>query len=343
MADRFDLRRDIQLSTRVTAATFDDSSNRWEIRTDRGDTRDRALPRDAQSDACRRPSVPDIPGFDDFTGDVYFTAMWPREGVDFTGKRVGLIGTGSSGIQATPPIAAQADHLTVFQRTPNFSLPRATLRSWRRTKPRSRRTTTRSSPRRATSFAGFPYTPIERATMSVSDEEREEILEGLWGEGGFKFLWGGFHDLLRDPEANEIASEFIRDKIRETVKDPETAELLCPKGYPYGAKRPPIDTDYYETFNRDNVSLVDISEAPIDGDHADGPAHHRGRVRARRHRVRNRIRRHDRLAAAHRHPGRRWRAGSPTPGPTGPARCSASRSPASRTCSRSPDPEARRC
>ena len=100
--------------------------------------------------------------------------------------------------------------------------------------------------------------------MSVSAEEREAILDGLWAEGGFKFLWGGFSDLLSDPEANEIASEFIRNKIRETVEDPHTAELLCPKGYPYGAKRPPIDTDYYETFNRDNVSLVDISETPIE-------------------------------------------------------------------------------
>ena len=109
--------------------------------------------------------------------------------------------------------------------------------------------------------------------MSVSAEEREEILDGLWAEGGFKFLWGGFSDLLIDPEANEIASEFIRNKIRETVKDPHTAELLCPKGYPYGAKRPPIDTDYYETFNRDNVSLVDISEHAHRVDHADRRAH----------------------------------------------------------------------
>ena len=114
------------------------------------------------------------------------------------------------------------------------------------------------------SFAGFPFHPIDRKTMSVTTDERREILEGLWAEGGFKFLWGGFIDLLRDAEANEIASEFIRSKIRETVNDPQTAELLCPQGYPYGAKRPPIDTDYYETFNRENVTLVDISEAPIE-------------------------------------------------------------------------------
>jgi len=114
------------------------------------------------------------------------------------------------------------------------------------------------------SFAGFPFHPVDRKTMSVPEDERQAILDGLWEEGGFKFLWGGFVDLTRDPEANEIASEYIRDKIRETVKDPEIAELLCPKGYPYGAKRPPIDTDYYETFNRDNVHLVDLNETPIE-------------------------------------------------------------------------------
>src|SRR5262249_28299363 len=114
------------------------------------------------------------------------------------------------------------------------------------------------------SFAGFPFMPIDRSTMSVSEEEREEILDGLWEEGGFKFLWGGFNDLLHNPEANDIASEYIRNKIRETVKDPATAELLCPKGSPAGATGPPIDTDYYETFNRDNVSLVDINESPIE-------------------------------------------------------------------------------
>jgi cation diffusion facilitator CzcD-associated flavoprotein CzcO len=262
VADRFDLRRDIQLSSRVTAATFDDSSNRWEIRTDRGDTVTARFLVSAVG-CLSAPSVPDVPGFDEFTGDVYFTATWPREGVDFTGKRVGLIGTGSSGIQATPPIAAQAEHLTVFQRTPNFSIParHAAFLAEDQAKIKDNYDDIFAATRR--SFAGFPYTPIERATMSVSPEEREEILEALWGEGGFKFLWGGFHDLLHDPEANEIASEFVRRKIRETVEDPEAAELLCPKGYPYGAKRPPIDTDYYETFNRDNVTLVDISTVPI--------------------------------------------------------------------------------
>jgi cation diffusion facilitator CzcD-associated flavoprotein CzcO len=263
VADRFDLRRDIQLSTRVTAAIFDDATSRWEVHTDRGDTVTARYLVSAVG-CLSAPNVPDIPGLDEFDGDVYFTAMWPREPVDFTGKRVGLIGTGSSGIQVTPEIATQAAHLTVFQRTPNFSLParhRAFL-SEDQAKIKAKYDEIFELTRQ--SFAGFPFMPIDRKTMSVTDEEREQILDGLWAEGGFKFLWGGFIDLLRDPDANEIASEYIRTKIRETVKDPETAELLCPKGYPYGAKRPPIDTDYYETFNRDNVSLVDISASPIE-------------------------------------------------------------------------------
>ena len=263
VADRFDLRRDIQLSTRVTAATFDDATNRWEIRTDHDDTVTARFLVTAVG-CLSAPIAPDIPGLDGYEGDVYFTATWPRDGVDFTGKRVGLIGTGSSGIQATPPIAAQADHLTVFQRTPNYSLPARHGGFLAEDQARIKSTYDEIFAATRKSFAGFPYSPIDRTTMSVSAEEREAILEGLWAEGGFKFLWGGFSDLLHDPEANEIASEYIRNKIRETVNDPHTAELLCPKGYPYGAKRPPIDTDYYETFNRDNVSLVDIGETPIE-------------------------------------------------------------------------------
>jgi cation diffusion facilitator CzcD-associated flavoprotein CzcO len=263
VADRFDLRRDIQLSTRVTAATFDDAANRWEIRSDRGDTVTARFLVTAVG-CLSAPLVPDIPGLDDFDGDVYLTAMWPRETVDLSGKRVALVGTGSSGIQATPEIAAQAEHLTVFQRTPNFSLPARHRAFLSDDQARIKSNYDEVFARTRESFAGFPFHPIDRTTMSVTPEEREEILEGLWGEGGFKFLWGGFSDLLHDPEANEIASEFIRNKIRDTVEDPCTAAMLCPHGYPYGAKRPPIDTDYYETFNRDNVTLVDINEAPIE-------------------------------------------------------------------------------
>jgi cation diffusion facilitator CzcD-associated flavoprotein CzcO len=263
VADRFDLRRDIQLSTRVVAAHFDDAATGWEVHTDRGE-RVTARFLVTAVGCLSAPNVPDLPGLDEFEGEVYFTAMWPREPVELAGKRVGLIGTGSSGIQVAPELAARAAHLTVFQRTPNYSVPA-------RHRPFSPDDQARIKAQYDEIFAltretygGFPFRPIDRTTMSVPAEERERILEELWAEGGFKFLWGGFSDLLADPEANELAAEFIRTKIREIVEDPATAELLCPKGYPYGAKRPPIDTDYYATFNRENVSLVDIGADPIE-------------------------------------------------------------------------------
>ena len=182
--------------------------------------------------------------------------------VDFTGKRVGLIGTGASGTQAAPVLAHRAKHLTVFQRTPNYSIPArnrpfpATEQAEIKAKYDEIFVLTRQQP------AGFPAPPLDRPMSSVSPEERREILEECWSEGGFKLLWGGFSDAFV-PEVNEVHCEFIRSKIRETVQDPETAELLCPKGYSLGAKRPPLETDYYETFNRDNVTLVDVRDAPI--------------------------------------------------------------------------------
>jgi len=263
VADRFDLRRDIQLATRVTHARFDDATNRWEVRTEHGECVSAQFLVTAVG-CLSAANLPDIPGRDSFEGELCHTARWPSDGIDFTGKRVGLIGTGSTGIQAAPVIASEADHLTVFQRTPNFSVPARHAAFAPEDQAEIKKDyaeifrLTRESP------AGFPYFPIDRSTHDVSADEREEILEGLWEEGGFKFLWGGFNDLLLDPAANEIASEFVRNKIRETVKDPETAELLCPKCHPYGSKRPPIDTDYYETFNRDNVSLVDLKTTPIE-------------------------------------------------------------------------------
>jgi cation diffusion facilitator CzcD-associated flavoprotein CzcO len=180
VADRFDLRRDIQLSTRVTAATFDESADRWEIRTDRGDVVTARFLVTAVG-CLSAPNVPDLAGLDEFQGEIYFTATWPRQGVDFTGKRVGLIGTGSSGIQATPRIAAEAAQLTVFQRTPNFSIParHCAFLSEDQAKIKDNYDDIFAATR--ASFAGFPYAPIERATMSVSADEREEILEGLWG------------------------------------------------------------------------------------------------------------------------------------------------------------------
>jgi len=276
VADRFELRRDICLSTRVTRARFDDESNIWEIETERVQLAGHLEPRATGPGERVRArylvtavgclsaaNLPDIPGLSSFEGQIYHTAKWPRGGVDFSGKRVGLIGTGSSGIQATPVIAAQAKQLTIFQRTPNFTVPARHSAFAPGDQKRIKADYDSIFEATRQTYAGFPYFPIERKTMEVSAEEREQILEGLWDEGGFKFLWGGFCDLTRDPAANEIASEFIRNKIRETVDDPQTAELLCPRDHPYGSKRPPIDTDYYVTFNRKNVRLVDIKSNPI--------------------------------------------------------------------------------
>jgi cation diffusion facilitator CzcD-associated flavoprotein CzcO len=262
VADRFDLRRDIRFETRITAATFDEAAHCWELRTNAGE-RIRAQFVVSAVGCLSSSNLPKFDGLDRFGGAYYHTGAWPHEGVDFTGKRVGLIGTGSTGIQATPVIAAEADHLTVFQRTPNFSVParNAPLSAEEAADIKARyreiREVSRSSP------FGFPYVASERLAAEASPAEREEVYEQLWEEGGLKFMAGSFGDLLDNEAANETAAEFIRGKIRATVDDPAVAEILLPTDHPYGTKRPPIDTNYYETFNRDDVTLVNVREAPI--------------------------------------------------------------------------------
>jgi len=263
VADRFDLRPDIQLSTRVTDAVFDETTDRWQIRTDRGDVVTAQFFVSAVG-CLSAANLPPITGLDSFEGDWYHTGAWPQGGVDFSGKRVGLIGTGSTGIQATPVIAATADHLTVFQRTPNYSVPARnfalTPEQWADIKANYGEIRRKARE----SWGGFPYDRSEMSAIEVSPDEREATYERLWAEeGGFKFIYGSYGDLLSNEASNETAAEFIRNKIRHIVKDPDVAEVLVPRGYPYGTKRPPIDTDYFETFNRDNVTLVDLSEAPI--------------------------------------------------------------------------------
>lgn len=262
VADRFNLRRDIQLGARVTQAIFDEATNCWNVTTESGE-RARAPFLISAVGCLSAANVPKIPGLETFAGDWYHTGAWPQNGVDFSGKRVGLIGTGSTGIQATPVIARDAAHLTIFQRTPNYSVParnapltpemsREIKRSYREIRQKSRE-----------SFAGFPYQPSTRSALQHTDEQRRVIYEDLWKEGGFKFLYGSFFDIALNQEANDTAAEFIRSKIRQVVKDPAVAEKLLPRDHPYGSKRPPIDTDYFETFNRDNVTLVDLRADPI--------------------------------------------------------------------------------
>ncbi len=262
VADRFDLRRDIRLGTTVTEARFDDHDAHWVVTTADG-TRVRAPYLVSAVGCLSAANVPQIPGLERFGGDWYHTGRWPHGGVDFANKRVGLVGTGSTGIQATPVIAAEADHLTVFQRTANYSVParNGPLEAGQLADIRAHYPQIHERLRH--SYGGFPFDAANRSALDHSPEEREAVYREVWEHGGFKFLYGAFSDLLLDERANDTAAEFIRERIRETVHDPDVAELLCPHDHPYGSKRPPIDSGYFETFNRDNVRLVDIHRHPI--------------------------------------------------------------------------------
>ena len=276
VADRFDLRRDIQLNTRVRAATFDEGQGQWHITTEDNDPEDNTPEDNAPEDntftarfcimatGCLSMSrIPDIAGLDAFTGEHYHTGNWPHEGVDFTGKRVGVIGTGSSGIQSIPVIAEQADQVYVFQRTPNFSIPahNRPLTPEEDAEVKANYATRRHEARHS-SF-GTNFIVNNQSALEVSPEERLAEYERRWEHGGLNFLVG-FNDLIFNPDANETAAEFVRDKIRQTVRDPETAEALLPDDHPIGTKRICADTHYYETFNRDNVTLVNLRQTPIE-------------------------------------------------------------------------------
>jgi len=262
VADRFDLRPDIQLETRVTAAHYDEATRRWTVTTDRGE---RVTARHVvMATGCLSVAKePDMPGVESFQGDSYHTHRWPEGGVDFTGKRVAVIGTGSSAIQAIPQIAAQADHVTVYQRTPNFSVPAHNgptdpdvAADW---------AANRAQYRREAREAGFAIRAVEQRedlALEASPADRTAAFEARWARGGFSLL-GAYGDLIFSKEANDTAVQFVADKIRGIVNDPATAEKLTPKTYPIGSKRICVDTGYYATFNRPNVSLVDLTETPI--------------------------------------------------------------------------------
>ena len=264
VADRFDLRRYIQFNTRVTSAVFDANSNLWTVTTDQNDMI-RATFCVMATGNLSTPRKPDFPGIDDFQGEWYHTGLWPHEGVDFTGLRVGVIGTGSSGVQSIPYIATQAKHLHVFQRTANFSLParngpmNVQTELTHKAEYPARRKAAYDTP---FGIAGYP--PPARSALEVPADERDQIYERKWAEGGsISFLYA-FNDLLTNKAANDTASEFVRQKIRSMVKDQEVAELLAPHTHPMGTKRLILDTNYYETYNRDNVALVDVKSAPIE-------------------------------------------------------------------------------
>src|SRR3954467_1670308 len=267
VADRFDLRSQIVFDTRVTAATFNEDTDSWLIETHRGD-RVTAKFCIMAVGCLSAPNRPAFPGIDDFRGPIYHTGEWPHEGVDFTGLRVGVIGTGSSAIQSIPIIAQQASALTVFQRTATYSVP-----AWNeKLTPEYRKSIKADYPAlRAKARArptGFYFPFNMEPALEATPQERERQYQEAWERGGLPFL-GAYGDLLFDKAANDTIAEFARRKIRSIVKDPLTAELLCPDNV-FGCKRLCVDTGYFETYNLPHVKLVDVSKTPIERFTADG-------------------------------------------------------------------------
>ena len=263
VADRFDLKRDIAFDTRVEKACFDEADNLWQIETDAGlvvTARFCILATGCLSSA----NLPDFEGRDDFVGDTYHTGRWPHEGVDFRGKRVGIIGTGSSAIQAIPIIAAQAAHLTVFQRTANYSIParNAPIDEELVADIKAEYPAFRARNYKEPAGFGSKIPKNDVAALEDTAENRASNFTARWDRGGFGFL-SAYNDLIVNRDANETAAGFVREQIRQIVDDPATAELLCPDNV-IGCKRPCLDTGYFETYNRSNVSLVDVRTDPIE-------------------------------------------------------------------------------
>jgi len=262
VADRFDLRRDIRFGTRVVAATFDEAASRWLVETDRGDRVSAAFC--IMATGCLSSGrVPDIKGIDAFAGASYHTGQWPHEGVDFTGQRVGVIGTGSSAIQSIPVIAEQAAHVTVFQRTPNFSVPARNTplppeyeAEWKSGYAERRR-------HARTLRSGTIYDFGDKSALEVSPEQRQCEYQVRWERGGINVMVA-YTDLATSKAANDTAAEFVRAQIRRIVHDPAVAETLAPTSHPIGTKRICVDSGYYEAFNRGNVTLVNLQATPIE-------------------------------------------------------------------------------
>ena len=263
VADRFNLRPDIQFNTRVDRAVFDEAANIWQVATSDGKTataRFVVLATGCLSNA----RMPDIKGLDRFKGKVYHTGHWPHDPVEFTGLRVGVIGTGSSGIQSVPVIAEQASHLTVFQRTANFSIParNAKLTAEERERFRTNYPEIRRFAREEARNGIYTDLP-DRGALDDGDNERRARYEQRWQRGGLTFM-SVYNNLVLDKAANDTAANFVREKIAEIVSDPQTAKLLQPNNHPIGSKRICVDSDYFATFNRANVTLVDIRSNPIE-------------------------------------------------------------------------------
>ncbi|HEX2171888.1 MAG TPA: NAD(P)/FAD-dependent oxidoreductase [Dehalococcoidia bacterium] len=263
VADKFDLRRDIQFNSRVTAATYDDSTNLWQVETDDG-TRVRAGFLITAIGALSAPTMPNVEGIESFAGASFHTGLWPHEPVDFTGKRVAVIGTGATGVQVIQEVAKTAGHLTIFQRTPNWCAPLHNSRINPETQAQIKASYPDIFATCRESIGGFVHVADRRKALEVSPEEREAFYERLYDSPGFGLWMGNFRDILTDEKANATVSEFVARKIRERVKDPVTAEKLIPRDHGFGTRRVPMETNYYEVYNQDNVRLVDLRETPIE-------------------------------------------------------------------------------
>ena len=263
-AQRYDLKPDIQFGTRVVETVFDEKTNRWTVRTDKGDVVSARFVIAAVG-SLSATNVPKFKGLDSFKGRAYHTSQWPHEGVDFTNKRVAVIGTGATAVQAIPEIALQAKHLTVFQRTASYCVPARNGKVDPEVVKARKADYDGVAQRIRESFFGQEIYFIPKSALAATPAEREREFDRMWDAGGFAFWLGNYQDMFFNQEANDLCADYIKRKIRMTVKDPAVAERLIPKGYAYGTKRQPLDTNYYETFNKDNVLLVDAStDGPIE-------------------------------------------------------------------------------
>ncbi len=263
VADKFDLRRDMQFRSRVTAAHWDDAANQWTVTLESGETANARFLITAIG-ILSAPTLPRIPGMESFRGAAYHTGRWPHTPVDFTGKRVAVIGTGATAIQAIPEIAKQAQQLTVFQRRPNWAAPLHNAKISKAEMEEIKSRYTEIYARCAGTPGWFIHQPDPRKTLEVPAEEREAFWEKRYAEPGFGIWMGNFSDILTDEKANAAISEFIAKKTRQRVKDPRVAEKLIPKDHGFATRRVPLESGYFEAYNRDNVALVDVNETPIE-------------------------------------------------------------------------------
>lgn len=263
VADRFDLRKDINFNVKVISVIWNEAEKYWTIRTNQGEEiKSRFVISGVGTLSV--PKTPEFPGVEHFQGPTLVTGNWPKTPVDLKNKRVGIIGTGSTGIQLITEIAKEVGELYVFQRTPNYSTPLANAANDPEQDQKNKRKYQDIRHLSRHHFLGVPYNEVQPSALAVSEQERLQVYEDRYQRGGFRLFIDSYQDILFDPKANETVSEFIRQKIHQRVHKPEVADLLAPKDYCYGTKRPPMESGYYEVYNQDNVHLVDVKHTPIE-------------------------------------------------------------------------------